>query len=70
MKNFAFESTGDPEKDAEIAMAIRRRLRNESEGMCPNGCAPVVWSDPHNQDCPKCGFHGQHNVPYGGLSLR
>lgn len=67
MEEFAFVSTGDPEQDAKTAAQIRFNERNTSEGMCPNGCAPVVWSDPHNHDCPVCKFHGWTNRPYNGL---
>lgn len=66
MDNFAFQSTGDPEKDAEIAQRIRRQNHLAAEGMCRNGCAPVVWEDQYTERCPKCGFTGRHNVPYGG----
>jgi hypothetical protein len=57
--NVAFASSGDPVKDAETAANIRRHLANESEGMCPNGDAPLMW--PECDDvavCPACGFTG------------
>jgi len=67
MREIAFQSSGDPKKDAEMAVAFRRHDRNWSEGMCPNGCAPLVWSGPHHSDCPVCKFHGWTNQPYAGL---
>lgn len=67
MLGFVFPLSGDPEKDAETAAAMRRQDRNYSEGMCPNGCAPLVWADAHHSDCPVCKFHGWTNQPYGGL---
>ena len=64
--NFAFISTGNPEKDAERAREIRRHNHLEAEGMCPNGCAPVVWDDQHASRCPKCGFVHMNSRPNGG----
>lgn len=59
-----FPSSGDPEKDAEEARSIIRHAANEAEGLCPNGCAPLVryvengeeWPDA--KTCPSCGFVG------------
>ena len=65
-ENFAFTSTGNPEQDARIAADFRRHEALESEGLCPNGCGPIVWDDPHNRHCPACRFVGWCNVPYGG----
>ena len=49
-----FLLSGDPERDARTAAAIRRTEANESEGMCPNGCGP---KDPNENPwtCPLCG---------------
>jgi len=38
----AFVSTGTPEGDAEESARIIRRAAYEAEGLCPNGCAPMV----------------------------
>ena len=53
----AFPSSGDPGKDAETAAQIRRELRNESEGLCPNGDAVMGETDADGVAvCPGCGF--------------
>lgn len=59
---FAFPSTGDPQRDAEIAAQIRRHNAYESEGLCPNGCAPLELADPYTKSCPSCGFVHVSNV--------
>lgn len=64
MDEFAFPSTGDPEKDAEMAAAFRRHEANESAGLCPNGCGPIIHDNPHSRHCPICNFRGWSNVPY------
>lgn len=55
----AFALSGDPEEDARTAAMIRRNLANESEGLCPNGCAPLTWPRSDSEAvCPSCGFIG------------
>jgi hypothetical protein len=52
-----FESRGDSEQDAKTASDIRRHLRNESEGLCPNGDAVMGATDADGLAiCPGCGF--------------
>ena len=59
-----FLSTGTAEGDAEEARLILLHAANEAEGLCPNGCAPLVryvengeeW--PEAKTCPSCGFIG------------
>ena len=63
---YAFPSTGDPEKDAQIARDILRTQALESEGLCPNGCAPIIWDTQYEAHCPTCGFIRHTNAPYGG----
>lgn len=70
MPEKGFPSSGDPQEDARIAAQIRRNDAYESEGLCPNGCAPIVWDDPYNRHCPVCGFHGYVNAPYMGAVQR
>lgn len=66
-ENFGIPSTGDPERDrAELELCVVREKR-QIEGICPNGCAPMVLDDPHNRHCPKCGFHGWSNVPFESI---
>lgn len=53
----AFASSGNPDKDAETAAHIRRQLRNESEGLCPNGDAVMGEMGANGiAVCPGCGF--------------
>lgn len=55
----SFITSGDPEEDAKEAARIRRELANESEGLCPNGCAPMTWPESDNiAYCAVCGFQG------------
>jgi hypothetical protein len=57
--NVSFGLSGDPDEDAKTAASIRKHLANESEGLCPNGCAPLTWPRfDHEAVCPKCGFTG------------
>jgi hypothetical protein len=56
-ERIAFASSGDSEQDAKTAADIRRHLRNESEGLCPNGDAVMGEMDADGLAvCPKCGF--------------
>jgi hypothetical protein len=43
-------------------------MANEAEGLCPNGCGPIVYLDPHNRECPVCHFRGWSNVARKGVS--
>jgi hypothetical protein len=58
VKDFAFPSSGDPDRDAEIAADFRRHDANLSEGLCPNECGPLEEDGDryHTRRCPKCGF--------------
>lgn len=69
MKEFGFPTTGDPDKDAEIAAGFRRWEALQSEGLCPNGCAPLVQVDAQTRRCGACGFIGQtFNLYVGEIS--
>jgi hypothetical protein len=59
----AFVSSGDAEVDARTAAGIRQRMAREAEGMCPNGCAPIVILSDYEVTCAVCGFHG-HGEAY------
>ena len=62
----AIPSSGDPEKDqADIRDAAQHQARME-ENICPNGCAAMIWDDPHTRHCPECGFVGWCNVAFSG----
>lgn len=52
---FAFDRDGDPDKDSPEQAKFRSNDRKISEGMCPNGCGPMI-QDGNRQDCPKCKF--------------
>jgi hypothetical protein len=62
-RNMAMPSSGDPEKDRqELEQAYVHRDRMEAN-ICPNGCGPMVWDDPHTRHCPVCKFVGWCNKP-------
>lgn len=61
---FAMPTSGDVELDAQRAEAFLIHEKRQIEGICPNGCAPMILDDPHNRHCPKCKFHGWSNVPF------
>jgi hypothetical protein len=65
-----FVSTGTTDGDAIEAARIRKMLTFESEGLCPNGCAPLEWADddPYTARCPACKFFGcgMTKAIYGG----
>ena len=63
--NIAFVSTGDAAKDDAIAEEFILHEKRLIEGICPNGCGPMVNSDAHNRDCPVCKFHQWSNAPIG-----
>lgn len=65
-KEFYFQTSGDAEEDARIAAMIRKTEAMLDEGMCPNGCAPLVWDDPYYHHCPKCAYGGWTSTPYNG----
>ena len=67
VSEFAFPTTGDPEEDARIATDIRRQFALESEGLCPNGCAPLIQIDTQTRECPVCHCHLWSNTPREGL---
>jgi ribosomal protein S27AE len=57
--NFSFPSTGDPEKDADLAAGIRRSKARQAEGICPNGCGELGIKMVDYQEvanCSACGF--------------
>lgn len=63
-KNVAMISSGDPDKDrAELERFQLQDSRMEAN-ICPNGCGPMVWDDPHTRHCPKCKFVGWCNTPH------
>jgi hypothetical protein len=60
----AIPMSDDPEKDRrELEAAYLHQSRMEAN-ICPNGCGPMVWDDPHNRHCPKCNFSGWCNAPH------
>jgi len=66
MSNIAILSTGDAEEDKrQLEQAVIHDQRM-NQGICPNGCAELVWSDEgYRGNCPKCNFMLSTNVPYG-----
>lgn len=64
MTDVSFPSTGDPDQDDAITRQINittERLRNN---VCANGCSTMVWIDPYNRECLKCGFTAFSSKPY------
>lgn len=62
----AIRSSGDPKKDQQELLQAALHSARMEENICPNGCGPMVWDDPHNRHCPVCKFAGWCNVPYVG----
>ena len=54
--NLMIPTSGDPQKDQEdLALVYLHNSRIEAN-ICPNGCGPMVFDDPHNKHCEACGF--------------
>jgi len=62
--NFAFPTTGDSEKDDEIARGFKLRQSRMNNNVCPNGCAQMKWIDAYNRECGICGFSGFSTKPF------
>lgn len=58
MFDVGMESTGDPELDAALLEAVRRRAGLLAEGICPNECGPIEQGCPGEVSCPACGWRG------------
>ncbi len=57
-EKFAIASSGDPEADQRHLEQAHRSERRRAEGICPNGCGPMVYPAPDHQHCPKCKYDG------------
>ena len=55
-RNFAIESSGDDEADQREIRGHMRSRALMDEGLCPNGCGPLVAADPGASTCPVCDF--------------
>jgi hypothetical protein len=60
----AIRCSGDPAKDQRDLEAAYIHQSRMDANICPNGCGPMVWDDPHTRHCSKCNFHGWCNVPH------
>jgi hypothetical protein len=60
----AIPSSGDPAKDAADVASAELHAERMDANICPNGCGPMVWDDPHNRHCPICNFSGWCNRPH------
>ena len=63
-ENVAMPTTGDAAEDARQIDLFILREKRMIEGICPNGCGPMVPSAPNERDCPLCKFHQWSNVPF------
>ena len=64
MSDFSFVSSGNPEEDdAQMQRFLLHTARMEAN-ICPNGCGPMTFLDPHNRECPACRFAGFSTVPF------
>lgn len=63
MSNFAFPSSGNEEQDEAIAADIQRTEARLQDNVCPNGCALMIFDNPHERHCPVCNFSQWSNVP-------
>lgn len=59
-----FIPSGNPERDRENARRYELHTLRMALNVCPNGCAQMVWDDPHNRHCPTCNFTGFSTKPY------
>ena len=64
LDSFGIVSTGDPDEDRKALEQCVVREKRFIEGICLNGCAPMVLDDPYNKHCPVCGCHVGSNVPF------
>jgi hypothetical protein len=64
MRNFSFSSSGSSDEDERIARRFELHSARMQLNVCPNGCAEMIWDDPHNRHCPKCNFSGFSTKPY------
>ena len=66
MRGIAVPSSGDPVKDQEDIRRAALHQARLDESLCPNGCGPMAWEDPHNAHCPECKFIYFCSAPFGG----
>lgn len=59
----AIPTSGDAEKDQRDIEAFELHQERMDKNICPNGCAEMIFDDPHNRHCPVCNFHGWQNTP-------
>lgn len=55
-ENIGVLSTGDPEEDARQIEKFIIREKRLMEGLCSNGCAPMIDDGGGDSHCPECGF--------------
>lgn len=56
MSEFSFPSTGDVEKDKQIAADFQRSSALRDRGLCPNDETRMVLDSPNERHCPKCDY--------------
>lgn len=61
---FNFPTTGDAVEDRKIADSFVLHCQRMAKNICPNGCAEMIWDDPHNRHCGICGFGGFSTRPF------
>lgn len=54
--NVGFESRGNLADDLRELRAYRKHDARIEDGVCPNGCALMVWHDERHAECPVCHF--------------
>lgn len=64
MTDISFPSTGNADEDDEIARRIILTSERLKNNVCANGCMGMVWIDPYNRECLKCGFKAFSSKPY------
>ncbi len=65
---YATPITGDATKDAEIIDSFVLREKRLIEGICANGCGPMIILAPNERECPKCHFHNWSNLAFSAES--
>jgi len=65
----AIPSSGDDAADQKALLDAALHQARMDENICPNGCGPMFWDDPHNRHCEVCNFHGWCNVAFSGANV-
>lgn len=57
-----FESSENLAIDYRTLLDYQRHTARIADGICPNGCAAMVWEDKQHARCPVCNFGYTHTT--------